>query len=118
MQLAGHGFVNEGAALAIGQLDFAGIFSDWTLYPNYPNPFSDLTNLRYGMPEASRVVVDIYDVIGRRVAILVDEELPAGSHTVVWNGVDQTGRPVPSGMYFARLKAGSHVKVHRMMVVR
>ena len=66
---------------------------DYYLQPNHPNPFNPSTTISFGMPKAGRVVLAIYDIRGRRVATLANEDYTAGMHQVVWNGVDGQGRP-------------------------
>jgi hypothetical protein len=88
------------------------------LYPNQPNPFHSPTVLRFDLPVAGRVRLEVYDVRGRLVRSLVDDALPAGSYRVVWDGRDPVGRVMASGAYFARLSAGGRVETERMGLVR
>ena len=71
----------------------------------WPNPFNPKTTLRFTNPTAGHVSLRLFDCSGRLVTSLVDEPLPAGSHETVWDGRDAGGRPVASGVYFARLEA-------------
>ncbi|MFC1747139.1 FlgD immunoglobulin-like domain containing protein, partial [Candidatus Neomarinimicrobiota bacterium] len=80
------------------------------LHDNYPNPFNPTTKVRFGLPEDGLVELRIYNVIGREVALLQRGYMPAGNHQVVWNGTTTAGRPVPSGIYFARLIAGGRCR--------
>lgn len=80
--------------------------SEFTLHPGFPNPFSGSTTIRYEMPEAAFVRLEIFDLLGRRVSRLVDTEKDAGNHVVVWDGRDDAQRPAGSGVYFVRLSAG------------
>jgi len=73
---------------------------------NFPNPFNPSTTIPFSLEREARVTLEIYDVVGTRVAVLVDEVRAAGSHEVLWNGAGDDGRPSPSGVYFARLRAG------------
>ena len=73
------------------------------LLANVPNPFNPKTEIHYALAEAGRVELVIFDVAGRRVTTLVDGTQAAGLHDAVWNGDDASGRPVSSGIYFARL---------------
>jgi len=83
-----------------------------------PNPFNPRTDLSFAVPRAGRVRLEILDVRGRRVAALVDADLPAGRHAARWTGADQAGRAQAAGVYFARLEqAGSQV-VARLVLVR
>ena len=74
---------------------------DFILFPNYPNPFNPLTVLRFGVPFRSRVKLDIFDVLGQRIAEISNEETEAGYHEKAWNG------DAPLGIYFCRLEAVS-----------
>ena len=84
--------------------------TEYRIYQNYPNPFNPETTIRYEIPEAGRVILSIYDQTGRRVRILEDAEKPAGSYDVVWDGKDDTGELVSSGMYIVVIKSGSYHK--------
>lgn len=92
--------------------------SDLQFLPNYPNPFSDQTTLEYVLPEPATVRLAVYDVLGRQVRVLVDEQQEAGRHTVPWNGHDESGRRMANGMYLARLTVGETTKVRKMTFVR
>jgi flagellar hook assembly protein FlgD len=72
---------------------------------NYPNPFNPSTTISYLLAENSSVRLEIYDVAGRKVRSLVDESRSAGYHNVVWNGRDQNGSQVSSGVYLYRFTA-------------
>lgn len=74
-------------------------------YPNHPNPFNPRTTLAFDLPAAAaQVRLRLYDLHGRHVASLVDGPLPAGRHGVVWNGADDAGRAVASGVYVSVLE--------------
>ena len=88
------------------------------LEQNYPNPFNPATTIRFRLAEPTRARLEIYDLLGRRVARLVDEPLEAGSYGVVWNGEDNTGRPVAGGFYLYRLKAGSFTGSKTMTLLK
>ena len=77
----------------------------FALAGNHPNPFNPMTTIRYDVPRSGRVKIDVFDVRGRKVTTLVDRVVPAGRHSVVWDGRDQGGATVPSGVYFSRLTA-------------
>jgi hypothetical protein len=86
---------------------------DFSLFQNYPNPFNPGTTITYELPRTSHVTLSVYDVLGREVATLLNEEKSAGAYTVQW---DASG--VSSGVYFYRLKAGDFNQTKRMMIVR
>jgi hypothetical protein len=94
--------------------------SPWTfsLHQNYPNPFNPTTRIEYALPKAMRAELLVYDLVGRRVKTLVNEEKHAGQHFVQWDGMNEAGRGVSSGTYFYKLTAGSFTKVEKMMLVR
>ncbi len=91
-----------------------------TLAAAAPNPFNPRTRIAFAVPGAgsSRVRLSVYDLRGRRVARLVDGELPGGRHAVDWQGRDDEGRPVGSGVYLYRLEAGGEVLQNRMTLVK
>lgn len=96
----------------------ATIGSEAALEVNYPNPFNPSTLIRFELPHSSDVRLSIYDILGRCVCDLVDGHLPAGIHAVVWDGMDNRGRKVPSGVYMYRLSAGSFAAVRKMILAR
>lgn len=87
-----------------------------TLHQNTPNPFNPSTRIRYYLPEKCRVALDVYAMSGALVARLVQGDLNAGSHTAAWEGRDGRGRPVSSGVYFCRLRAGK-TEISRKLVL-
>ncbi len=85
---------------------------------NHPNPFNAETLLRYAVPEAQRVRLTIYDMLGRAVRELVHEVRPAGVHEVVWDGRDGEGRPLASGIYLYRLVTAESSHTRKMILLR
>ncbi len=85
---------------------------------SYPNPFNPTTTIRYTLPAPGRVSISIHDVRGARVARLVDEEKPPGAYTVPWGGRDGEGRPVSSGVYFARIQHASGTMTYKMLLLK
>ncbi len=92
--------------------------STLTLWSNYPNPFNPGTTIRYGLPRAMTVQLQIYDLLGRRVKTLVDAEQSEGEHTVAWDGIASSGYSVASGVYFYQIRAGGMSAVKRMLLLR
>jgi subtilisin family serine protease len=87
--------------------------SQITLQQNYPNPFNPETRIRFMLPDASDVSIDVFDVLGRHVTRLVDSRLEAGSHSVSFNGSG-----LGSGVYFYRMQAGTTVFTRKMMLLK
>ncbi len=91
---------------------------DYALQTNYPNPFNPSTLIGFDLPEAGPVRVDILDISGREVAVLVNDHHAPGSYEVVWSGVNQEGNPVSTGVYFYRLVAGNQSLVRKMILLK
>ena len=92
--------------------------SEFALLQNYPNPFNAETQIRFSIPSSGQVDLNIYNMLGQSVRVLVDENLPAGEHQALWNGTDQQGRNLASGVYFYRLEVGGMHEVRRMVLLR
>lgn len=91
---------------------------EFGLAPNYPNPFNPATTIAYRLGETAAIRLAVYDVLGQRIKVLVDQPQAPGSYEVRWEGVDESGRPVGSGIYFYRLEAGPRVATGKMLLVR
>ena len=88
------------------------------LWPNYPNPFNNATAIRFEVPREGAVELVVYNLMGQRVAVLVAEELAAGAHRVTWNGRDENGRELASGMYLYRLQAGERTQTRKLLLLQ
>ncbi|MDZ7332982.1 MAG: T9SS type A sorting domain-containing protein, partial [candidate division KSB1 bacterium] len=88
------------------------------LAQNYPNPFNPTTMIEYQLPEQTHVTIVIYNMLGQEVRSLVDEIKPAGYHSVIWNGLDNSGGMVTSGVYYYRMTTPSFNEVKKMVLVR
>ena len=106
------------AAIGQGTTDAPALALAPALAPAYPNPFNPATTLSFRLPSAQHAVLMITDLRGRHVQTLVQGALPAGEHTVRWNGLGAAGRPVASGVYLARLRAGDHVQSQRLTLLK
>jgi len=95
-----------------------GVPSTFALYGNAPNPFNPVTTIRFGLPDWSRVVLDVYDLRGRRIAVLADEVRDAGYFDVIWDGKDDRGRSVASGVYFVRMVSSDFTATQKMILIR
>ncbi len=92
--------------------------NEFALAPNYPNPFNPVTTIRYALPEAARVKLVVYDIAGRAVRTLIDSEEAAGYRSIVWDGRNDAGRQLGSGMYIYRLTAGSFADTKKMVLLK
>jgi len=95
-----------------------------SLAQNYPNPFNSITTIGFALPEmsstnfAANTNLVIYDILGREVVRLINQKLPPGTYTVIWNGRNTHGIPVASGVYLYNLIYGHHNKTHKMVLVK
>lgn len=103
----------------------AAAVGDQTLLParpvlaqNEPNPFNPLTSIKFTLSNPAPTRIEVFDSTGRLVRVLADEPMTAGAHTIVWNGLDDSGRPCGSGVYFYRLKAGAFEQSRRMTILK
>jgi hypothetical protein len=110
--------VNGQLVVDFGTATAAPVPTAYALHPATPNPFNPRTEIRFDLPERQFVKLGIYDVSGRRVAGLVDQVFTAGQHAVTWNGTDQDGRSVSSGLYFYRIDAGAYSQVRKMTLMK
>ncbi len=85
---------------------------------NYPNPFNPETTIRYSVEKPGKVTLEVYNILGQKVKTLVNDTKDAGSHNVVWNGKDEAGNKVSSGLYFYRMKNGSYSKTNKMILMK
>ncbi|MBN2355720.1 VWA domain-containing protein, partial [candidate division KSB1 bacterium] len=89
----------------------------YALLQNYPNPFNPGTRIQYDLPVNAQVVLSIYNILGQEVIRLVDARMPAGYHTIFWNGCDRFGQRVAGGIYLYRLKTDQFVQVRKMYLL-
>jgi subtilisin family serine protease len=92
--------------------------STFELEQNFPNPFNPETVISYTLRHADQVSVAIYNLLGQQIATLVDERQNAGYYSITWDGRDHNGRPVASGVYFYRLKAGDTEQTKKMILLK
>ena len=98
---------------AVAPTDFAV-----ELLQNYPNPFNPGTVIEYQLPEALDVNLTVYDANGRHVRLLVEDRMPAGPNSVRWDGKDDAGKDVATGVYFCRLQAGAVSQTRKMLLLK
>jgi hypothetical protein len=102
------------AKAAVGEV----LPGEFALAPNYPNPFNPATTIGYRLGEAAAVRLAVYDLLGQQIKVLVDGVQVPGSYEVQWEGTDENGKAVGSGIYFYRLEAGPRVATSKMLLVR
>lgn len=92
--------------------------SEFQLCSNYPNPFNPSTNIPFNLPEKSNVNITIYDLTGRTIKILVNEQFNEGTHRVIWDGTNDNGRLVSNGVYIYTMNADQYQKSMKMVLIR
>ena len=105
---------------AVAQLSSARLVPrQYALFANFPNPFNPSTSIEYALPEAAEVALVIYDVLGQTVQTLVANQLQgAGYYHLTWDGRDQAGHSVSSGMYFYRLATQDFEQTRKMILLK
>jgi hypothetical protein len=103
---------------AVDEKVATGLPQAFALLQNYPNPFNPETEIRFALPQASHVVIKIFNLLGEEVRTLVDEQREAGYHSMRWDGKDKNGKLVASGVYLYQLQAGTFFKVKKMALLR
>ena len=101
-----------------GKVAVRGLPTSYILEQNYPNPFNPETVIGYQLPEAGYVTLSIYNVLGQKVKTLVDGQCYAGRYTVVWDGKDESGREVTSGVYLYTLAFNDRSHTRKMLVMK
>ena len=92
--------------------------TEFRVSQNYPNPFNPSTTIKFALPASEKVSVKIYDMLGREVATLLNTQLEAGNHQVVWNGQNNYGSIVSTGVYFYRVVSGNNIVVKKMLLMK
>ncbi len=98
--------------------DDAEIPAEFALGRNYPNPFNPETIIEFQLPISAAVTLDVYNLLGQKIITLVSEEREAGYHFVRWEGRNESGEVMPSGVYFYRLTAGDFSDTKKMIMLR
>ncbi|MEJ2637200.1 MAG: PKD domain-containing protein, partial [Calditrichia bacterium] len=92
--------------------------AEFSLKQNYPNPFNPTTRIAFEIPEVSHVVISIFDILGNKVKTVANAKYQPGLHSVVWDGRDDKGIPVTSGVYLIKMQAGQFASVKKMLLMK
>jgi flagellar hook assembly protein FlgD len=95
-----------------------GVPTEYALPQNFPNPFNPETWIKYQLPASAHVRLSIYNSLGQEVRRLVDYTQPAAYHQVVWDGRNDAGNPLPSGIYFYRLETSKFTSIKKMVMMK
>lgn len=91
---------------------------EYSLAQNYPNPFNPSTTIKFAAPQNGNVAIEIFNIVGQKIRTLVDNYYAAGSHEAVWNGLNDNGEKVSSGIYLYRINAGSYIETKKMTLLK
>ena len=94
------------------------LLSEISLVSTFPNPFYSIATLLFSLPEATSIELSIYNIRGQKLITLVDERKGKGVHTVIWNGMDEAGNSVVSGVYFYRFETEYKSESGRLILVK
>ncbi len=109
----------ERTSLAVnGSTASSGLPTVFALGQNYPNPFNPTTDINFALPVPANVEVSVFNLLGQKVTTLVNGDMPAGNHTITWDGTTESGSAVSSGIYFYRITAGSFTETKKMMMLK
>ena len=111
-------FVPVPTTTAVLEEDDAQRPERFSLEQNYPNPFNSGTAIRFVLPTGGEVDLAVFNLAGQYVANLVDDTYPAGTYTIRWDGRDDEGREVATGLYLYRLQIGARVQTRKLIVLR
>lgn len=102
----------------IGDAESGDLPNKFELSQNYPNPFNPTTQIEYSLPQRRHVKITIYNMLGKLVTTLTDKEIEAGFHSVSWDGNNNDGQAVGSGVYLYKIEAGEFVSSKKMMLLK
>ncbi len=103
---------------SMSQEILSSIPEKFSLGQNYPNPFNPITQIEYSLPQSSKVVISIHNVLGQEIKTLVNKEQDYGYHSVRWDGTDRLGRSVASGVYFTQMRSGGFSQSKKMLLLK
>ncbi len=106
------------SAGGVGNDDHGVTPTSTRLVGNYPNPFNPTTNIAFDLKDAGNVQIDIYDIKGRKIKSLINDNFTVGSHSVLWDGKDNNNQTVSSGVYFYKLSSGDFQATNKMIMMK
>jgi flagellar hook assembly protein FlgD len=98
--------------------DLGNLPKTYALQQNFPNPFNPVTTIKYQLPKASDVLLKIYNILGQSVITLINERQEAGYKSIIWNGLNESGMKVSTGIYFYVMEAGNFRSIKKMMLLK
>ena len=117
---ANQGDLSDEVSATVTNIDNNGLAlpETYALYQNYPNPFNPSTTIKFDLPEQANVSIVVYNILGSKVRTLYNDARVAGSHQIVWDGMNDQGIRVTSGVYIYTIKAGTFVESKKMTLMK
>ena len=112
------GYLNNSISTDITSGSDLPLPTEFHLAQNHPNPFNPSTDISFSLPRKSRVRLEIYNLLGQQVRSLLDDELMSGQHTITFDGRDNDGQAIASGVYFYRIKTADDVRTRKMVMIK
>ena len=106
----------EDSVTSIAELN--SLPTKFAISQNYPNPFNPSTTFNYQLPKVADVKLIVYNILGQKVRTLINHQVEPGYHTAEWNGLNDAGRQVASGIYIYQFEAGNYVRTMKMMMLK
>jgi hypothetical protein len=106
------------AGFVTGISDNSNVPTEFALDQNFPNPFNPSTQIRFMIPHEGQVKLSVFDLLGQEIRVLLHGPLPAGQHTLAWDGRGASGESAPSGVYFYRLTHGDRQVTRKLLLLR
>ena len=92
--------------------------NSYLVYQNYPNPFNPITTIRYDLPEDAEIIISVYDIIGREIKTLIKTNQSSGFRSISWDGTNDNGIQVSTGMYFYTLQTEAKSAMRKMLFLK
>ena len=108
--------VGVGVTLETDDLDISP--TKFALEQNYPNPFNPETNIEFDVAKSSLVKISVFDLAGKEVITLVNENLDVGTYNIKWRGIDDKGNTLPSGVYFYEMRSADFISMRKLILVK
>jgi hypothetical protein len=118
LQLTSGAIIINSPPSAIGDLESDQLPTSFALLPNYPNPFNPSTVISFQLPVNSHVRINVFNLLGQLVKMLVDETRQPGIYELTWDAINDAGGRMPSGEYIVRMQAGEFVQIRKILLLR
>jgi hypothetical protein len=108
----------EGELVTAVEAEKRSMPAEFSLYQNYPNPFNPATSIRFDLPSAGKVRIEVFNMIGQKIRTLTDHNFNAGTHQIFWDGKEDEGDDASSGVYLIHVQAGNQFRVKKLIKLK